>query len=47
MLVDTTNLLKVALDPDKNQMEVAKILLMDLASTWWLEEEAKLEKPIT
>ena len=28
-------------------MEVAKIQLKDMARTWWLAEEARLEKPIT
>ena len=28
-------------------MEVAKIQLKDVARTWWLAEEATLEKPIT
>ena len=28
-------------------MEVAKIQLKDVARTWWLAEEARLEKPIT
>ena len=33
--------------PDENQVEVAKIQLKDAARTWWLAEEATLEKPIT
>ena len=28
-------------------MEVAKIQLKDVARTWWLAEEARLEKPIS
>ena len=28
-------------------MEVAKIQLKDVARTWWLAEEARLDKPIT
>ena len=28
-------------------MEVAKIQLKDVARTWWLTEEARLEKPIS
>ena len=33
--------------PKENQVEVAKIQLKDVARTWWLAEEARLEKPIT
>ena len=46
-LVDTTDLLKAAGVPDENQVEAAKIQLKDLTRTWWLAEEATLEKPIT
>jgi len=46
-LIDTTDLLKAARVPDENQVEVAKIQLRDVARTWWLAEEATLEKPIT
>jgi len=46
-LIDTTDLLKAARIPDENQVEVAKIQLRDVARTWWLAEEATLEKPIT
>jgi len=46
-LIDTTDLLKAARVPDENQVEVAKIQLKDVARTWWLAEEATLEKPIT
>ena len=28
-------------------MKVAKIQLKDVARTWWLAEEARLEKPIS
>jgi len=46
-LVDTTDLLKAAGVPDENQVEAAKIQLKDLTRTWWLAEEATLEKLIT
>jgi len=46
-LVDRTDLLKTARAPDENQVEVAKIQLKDVTRTWWLAEEARLEKPIT
>ena len=46
-LIDTTDLLKAARVPNENQVEVAKIQLKDVARTWWLAEEATLEKPIT
>ena len=46
-LIDTTDLLKAAWIPDGNQVKVAKIQLKDVARTWWLAEEASLEKPIT
>ena len=45
--IDTTDLLKAARIPDENQVEVAKIQLKDVARTWWLAEEERLEKPIT
>ena len=28
-------------------MKVAKIQLKDVARTWWMAEEARLEKPLT
>ena len=46
-LIDTTDLLKAARVPKENQVEVAKIQLKDVARTWWLAEEARLEKPVT
>ena len=46
-MMDTTDLLKAARISDENQLEVAKIQLKDVARTWWLTEEARLEKPIT
>jgi len=46
-LINTTDLLKAARIPDENQVEVAKIQLKDVARSWWLAEEARLEKPIT
>jgi len=33
--------------PDENQLEVVKIQLRDVARTWWLVYETKLEKLIT
>ena len=42
-----TDLLKAARIPAENQVEVAKIQLKDVARTWWLAEEARLEKPIS
>ena len=42
-----TDLLKAAIIPGENQVEVAKIQLKDVARTWWLAEEARLEKPIS
>ena len=45
--MDTTDLMKAARIPDENQVEVAKIQLKDVARTWWLVEEVRLEKPIT
>jgi len=46
-LTDTTDLLNAARVPKEDQVEVAKIQLKDIARTWWLAEEARLEKPIT
>jgi len=46
-LTDTTDLLNAARVPEENQVEVAKIQLKDIARTWWLAEEARLEKPVT
>ena len=46
-LTDTTDLLNAARVPKENQVDVAKIQLKDIARTWWLAEEARLEKPIT
>ena len=46
-LTDTSDLLKAARVPEENQVEVAKIQLKDVARTWWLAEEARLEKPVT
>ena len=45
-LIDTTDLLKAARVPDENLVEVTKIQLRDVARTWWLAEEARLEKHI-
>jgi len=46
-LTDTSDLLNAARVPKENQVEVAKIQLKDIARTWWLAEEARLEKPVT
>ena len=46
-LTDTTDLLNAARVPKENQVEVAKIQLKDIARTWWLAEEARLEGPVT
>ena len=46
-LVDTTDFLKAAQILGENQVKVTKIQLRDVARTWWLIEEARLEKPIT
>jgi len=46
-LTDTSDLLNAARIPQENQVEVAKIQLKDIARTWWLAEEARLEKPVT
>ena len=46
-LIGTTDLLNAARVSEENQVEVAKIQLKDIARTWWLAEEARLEKPIT
>ena len=46
-MMDTTDLMKAARIPDENQVKVTKIQLKDVARTWWLVEEARLEKPIT
>jgi len=46
-LTDTTDLLNAARVPQESQVEVAKIQLKDVARTWWLAEEARLERPIT
>ena len=45
-MIDMTDLLKAARIPGENQVEVTKIQLKDVARTWWLAEEARLEKPI-
>ena len=46
-LTDTSDLLNAARVPEENQVEVAKIQLKVIARTWWLAEEARLEKPVT
>ena len=46
-MIDMTDLLKVARISGENQVKVAKIQLKDVAKTWWIAEEARLEKPIS
>ena len=46
-MIDTTDLLKAARIPGENEVKVAKIQLKDGARTWWLAEEARLEKLIS
>ena len=41
-----TDLLNVAQVPKENQVEVPKIQLKVIVRTWWLAEEARLDKPI-
>jgi len=42
-----TDLLKATRIPNDNQVKVDKIQLKDMARTWWLAEEARLEKSIS
>ena len=46
-LIGIIDLLKAAQVPKENQVEVAKIQLKDVARSWWLAEEARLDEPIT
>ena len=46
-LVDMTNLLNAARVPAEDQVEVVKVQMTDVARTWWLAEEERLEKPVT
>jgi len=41
------NFLKAVRNPSENQVKVVKIQLKDVTRTWWLAEEARLEKPIS
>jgi len=41
-----TNLLTAARVPKDKQVEVVKVQLTDVARTWWLAEEERLEPPI-
>ena len=41
------NLLNAARVPKDDQVEVIKIQLMDVARTWWIAEEERLEKPVS
>ena len=42
-LIDIIDLLKAVRVLEENQVEVAKIQLKDIARTWWLAEEARLD----
>ena len=44
-LIDVIVLLKATHVPEENQVEVAKIQLKNVARTWWLAEEVRLDKP--
>ena len=46
-MIDATNLLDAAKVPDTEKIEVVKIQLTDVARTWWLTEEARLDKSIS
>ena len=46
-LVGTINLLREARVSEADQVEVIKIQLTDVARTWWLAKEKRLEEPIT
>ena len=46
-LIEVANFMSAVRIPDEDQVEVAEIQLRDVERTWWLVEEAKLEKPIT
>ena len=45
-LVDMTNLLNAARISKADQVEVVRIQQIDMARTWWLAEEERLEQPI-
>jgi len=46
-LINTIDLSKAARILDESQVELAKIQLKDVDKTWWLAEEARLDKAIT
>ena len=46
-LKDMTNLLAVARVPALGQVEMVKILLTDIARSWWLAEEERLTRLVT
>ena len=46
-MIDIMDHFKAARVPEENQVEVVKIQLKVIARTWWLAEEARLDKPIT
>jgi len=46
-LIEAANFMRAVRMPNEDKVEVAKIPLRDIVRTWWLVEEAKLEKPVT
>jgi len=46
-LIKAVNFMRAIRILDEDQVKVAEIQLRDVARTWWLVKEAKLEKPIT
>jgi len=44
--MDMTNLLNASRVPKDEQVQVVKVQLTDVARTWWLAEEERLEPPI-
>ena len=46
-LIDMIDLMRAAWIPKEDQLEVTKIQLKNIARTWWLAEEARLEKLIS
>jgi hypothetical protein len=46
-IIDVTNLLSAARVPDAEKVDVVRIQLTDVALSWWLTEEARLDKPIS
>ena len=46
-MIDTIDLMRATWIPKEDQLEVTKIQLKDIARTWWLVEEVRLEKLIS